>query len=723
MRRRGKAIVAVTASLLTVALGASSASAACPNEALRTGPSANLPDCRAYELVTPRETNGQPPNFVGTGLVTRSGDHIPSPPATADGTSFLFAIKGAGLPGSGSNGYANTFRAQRGPDGWSNTRVGPSGQEAKVPSPGGFSANHEYTTFRVESFPEFGEGFGGSLALPHPEGSAAGYIRYPNGTIHLVGEGTIPSSPDIDGWPNGFADDIQAEAVWITSSGDHIILQNDTQSHSKIRLTPDAPPDGVGAVYDRTSSGLQLASLLPGDVTPGSDSTFQGASKDGSTVLFQNESNLYARINDSKTELVTTGPFESGGSSADGRKVFYLKEGNLYSFDTESQIATQITASNDAEFVNISSDGSHVYFDSPSQLDGTKGALGDPNLYVWNGSGTTFIATVATFDLAHQLSSSSGDFGLTQWSKHVGGAFFLADTSRTSQTGEIFAFESVAQLTSYDNEGHREIYRYSANDDTLTCVSCNPAGMPASGDAGFTNYLAQLRTGLGGFNMDLVNLSSDGETMFFVSDEGLVPADSNGVLDVYEWRAGNLSLISTGTDSAPTDLMGATPDGHDVFIRTGDQLVVASQEAGVPAVYDARVDGGFPSPITGPKPCIDGACQGEPGLAPARHRRLPPYLSDREISTPSTLAIAKKRNVESIRRNARRTGTPTAPPEVPSDQPAQSFRGSNPRSGDCMPVLTPRGSGRLRIRAGGCIRLRNRIGQLIGVNSAGWGAS
>jgi hypothetical protein len=615
VRRHAKVIVAMTAMLLILALGASAASAACPNEASRTGPSANLPDCRAYELVTPRETNGQPPAFVGPGLLTADGDRFASPPAMADGTSYLFAIKGAGLAGSGGNGYANTFQARRGTSGWFSTRVGPTGQEAKVPSPGGFNANHEYTTFRVESFPGYAEGFGGSLALPHPEGPAAGYIRYPDGSIHLVGEGTIPSSPDTDGWSNGFADDMQAEAVWITSSGDHIIFRNN-RSHLKIPLTLDAPPEGVSAVYDRTPSGLQLVSLLPGDVTPAADSTFQGVAEDGSTVLFANESTLYARIDDSATEVVTTGPFETGGASADGSKVFYRKEGNLYSFDTNSLSTTQITASGDAAFVNISDDGSHVYFVSPSQLDGTQGVVGEPNLYVWRGGATKFIATVESADLGHSIYSGSAEFGLAQWISHVGGEFLLADTSRATPGGDVFAFESVAQLTPYDNEGHREIYRYSDTDNTLVCISCNPTGSPASGDAGFSEYVGQGLSGLGGLNMDLANLSDDGKTVFFVSDDSLVPADSNGVFDVYEWKAGELFLLSTGTDSQPSILMGATPDGHDVFLSTGEQLVPASQEAGVPAIYDARLDGGFPAPIPALEPCVDGACQGEPAPAP-----------------------------------------------------------------------------------------------------------
>ena len=39
-------------------------------------------------------------------------------------------------------------------------------------------------------------------------------------------------------------------------------------------------------------------------------------------------------------------------------------------------------------------------------------------------------------------------------------------------------FEDTPRLTSYDNNGADEIYRYDAPTGKISCVSCNPTGAP-----------------------------------------------------------------------------------------------------------------------------------------------------------------------------------------------------------------------------------------------------
>ena len=59
-------------------------------------------------------------------------------------------------------------------------------------------------------------------------------------------------------------------------------------------------------------------------------------------------------------------------------------------------------------------------------------------------------------------------------------------SSRVTPDGTTVLFASQAQLTSYDNAEQGELYLYDATSGTLTCVSCNPSGAPATSEA----YLA-----------------------------------------------------------------------------------------------------------------------------------------------------------------------------------------------------------------------------------------
>ena len=95
------------------------------------------------------------------------------------------------------------------------------------------------------------------------------------------------------------------------------------------------------------------------------------------------------------------------------------------------------------------------------------------------------------------------------------------------------------------------------------------------------------------------------------------PFQNNGVSDVYEWEAnatgtcasttdngGCLSLLSGGESPSPSFFAGSSSDGSNVFFVTDNQLVPQDTDQAAD-FYDARVDGGFPA--TAPPP----SCQGD----------------------------------------------------------------------------------------------------------------
>jgi hypothetical protein len=110
-------------------------------------------------------------------------------------------------------------------------------------------------------------------------------------------------------------------------------------------------------------------------------------------------------------------------------------------------------------------------------------------------------------------------------------------------------------------------------------------------------------------------ISPDGSRVFFETGDALVPQDTNGLPDVYEWENSRIYLISSGQGTFGSDFSGASSDGRDVFITTTDRLAPQDSENSV-QVYDARVGGGFPyRPFT--TGCDSGQCQGPQTPAPA----------------------------------------------------------------------------------------------------------
>jgi uncharacterized membrane protein len=558
-----------------------------------------LPDGRAYELVTPPDMNGLfPRSFIGAG---GGRNNFSTPLAAPSGERVVFDTEGA-LPGTEGNGSVDAYEAVRGSGGWASHVISPAGAQAEQPGPGGVSADHEYAFWESGNF--------GSLALG---GADTSYVRLPDGSFDLLGKGSMGTDP-------------AADAKLITPGAGHILFATGRFAPA-VQLEAKAPEAPLGAVYDRTPAGTQVVSLLPNDVTPSSSAIYQGASADASVVAFKVDETLYLRLDGTTTVEVAAGNPTFAGISRGGQTVFYFRpdgsnnpvRGDIYAFDTSAETTTPIATGGGATVVNISADGSHVYFVSTRQLDGEEGTLGADNLYVWDGGAPHFIRILDPSDLT--AFDPNGLVNLATWTAYASGNFLdenhgpADDPSRTTPDGAFLVFQSHASLTAYDSGGHSEVYLYDAGSGHLSCVSCNPAGTTATSDAQLqglrggapTNALSQI-----------ANVTGDGRKVFFQSDEALVPGDGDGTTDVYEWKEGTLSLISSGhSDGTPDFLYGMTPDGHDVFFETRDVLLPEDLSGGAGAIYDARVGGGFPAAQV-EVPCIaEDSCQGAPSPPPS----------------------------------------------------------------------------------------------------------
>jgi hypothetical protein len=117
------ALTLLACAMLSVAPAGAQA-AGCPNEEFRTGPSASLPDCRAYELVTPEELGRT------QAITFTTSDHA-SP--SADGEHLALESFAPLEPDPDLDGTRTVF--SRTPRGWTSKSVVPpetAGRELKL---------------------------------------------------------------------------------------------------------------------------------------------------------------------------------------------------------------------------------------------------------------------------------------------------------------------------------------------------------------------------------------------------------------------------------------------------------------------------------------------------------------------------------------------------------------------------------------------------------------
>src|SRR4051812_29656163 len=139
-------MIVIVAGTVSMGLFSSAAAASCPTESFRFGPSGRLPDCRAYELVSPSDTDGRllaPMSSLGFILPQ---DLFPTEMLSPSGASLSYMTYSSPVREMvDATGFFDVYRADRLPQGWQTTqRLTPSGEQSITTYPGGISADGGY---------------------------------------------------------------------------------------------------------------------------------------------------------------------------------------------------------------------------------------------------------------------------------------------------------------------------------------------------------------------------------------------------------------------------------------------------------------------------------------------------------------------------------------------------------------------------------------------------
>lgn len=463
-----------------------------------------LLDCRAYELVSAKDTGGY---SVESNLIPGQQPYGGFPEASGP-PRVLYGIHDGGIPGTGSptNNGVDPYVATRGSEGWQTSYVGIPA--AGTPSAGPFSSSVLGADSTLTDF-AFG---GANICDPcFADGSRGIPVRAPGGELIQGMEGSLPVA---DPEPSG---EVTAP---FSADGSHLVFGSDQQ------FEPGGNPnDGNVTIYSRNlvEGGTEVVSTdsTGATLSDGSGVAELGISGDGSHVLIgdlvREEAgikywHLYMHIAGRPASLDLTPETASGGPvtgavysgmTADGSTVFFTTRDQMTEDDEDTSIdlyraavgqsSVQIArvstgeagkgntdtcnpagdsynpeqwnsapgAPSDCSVVAVGGGGGvasaagSVYFFSPETLDGS-GVEGAPNLFLAGPGGVpkyvTTLESGATSPLAepvHSYVRTSGSF--------VGPAGVAID----DQTGSYYVldnngavFAPGAYVQKFDSEGH-----------------------------------------------------------------------------------------------------------------------------------------------------------------------------------------------------------------------------------------------------------------------------
>jgi Tol biopolymer transport system component len=613
-----KVLVAVLATMGLSALwgGVASAAGECGNELRREEQNATyLPDCRAYEMVTPLDKKGS--DISGKGFITES---------SSDGERVAFGADAgfADTEASGAGGFTQ-YIASRAAGSWTTHAITPSPAPESFQFVYGATAGLAFSEDLSHSLLEAYDLPAASDDIPHEVDT---YLET-NATRALQ---TITT--DAPGNPVGL---LSVAGPVRAFSPDLSVVAFETSAN----LTSEAT-GFANKLYEWREGALKVAGVLPDGTLPAEGSgaavtrqqfaifsNQHSVSRDGSRVAFVSppggaNPQLYVRRNGTSTALVSESEASSPVAepknvrlqwmSADGSKILFTTSDALTDSDPGG-----------------AGEGLYMYADGPSPSSETNltfigRAVSNQPFYseqIVLGASTDlkrfYVDTAATSSFAQPgiYLWDEGTVHLVGQATGIVSKGFEREYVQVSEDGRQLAFISREDITEDANGETQKMYVYDEDSETLRCASCLGGGRATSSDATVEPNATQAPIAL-----DLAIsprfISADGQHVFFSTADALVPQDVNGLDDAYEYdtATGRVSLISSGVGQNGAWFVASSASARDAFIVTRDALVSGDPDSLVD-VYDVRMGGGFPQPQPQTGGCVGDECQGVPSAAPS----------------------------------------------------------------------------------------------------------
>jgi hypothetical protein len=494
------------------------ASSSCPNELFRTGPGANLPDCRAYELVSPSQKNGGEvdggPEF----------EVVPAPQqAAANGGAITYGSQTA-FPDADptSSSLTTQYISRREASGWRTEAITP-----EQDFPGGVF-DKEFGSEEFNLFQGFSENLEHAfLAAYEPSpvpGAPAGYFNpylrdNANSSYQLLSTVTPPVVPP--GPADGQKAGLTVEYAGMSNDGSHVVFQADDA------LTPGALPGstqgGVGHVqnlYEWSDGHLELVSVLPANEGGKAVDARFGAIASASNVSYGEDGNRV--VSDDGSRVTWTNLTEENG----GPSQLYLHEltpagPRTVRISASHRSPEDPTGPQAAIYWTASVDGSEVFFtsctkltdDSTAQAQSCSHTNGEPSkegedLYRYDAT-TGELSDLTVDPVAGQTASVAGVLG-------------------ASEDGSYVYFVAQGALVKGAPSGAGIYNIYSWHDGTTSLIASTTRSDYLLGVGSLGRFEA-LKKGQELLAFGTVRVSPDGRYLAFQSSEPLTGYDNQPV--------------------------------------------------------------------------------------------------------------------------------------------------------------------------------------------------